>query len=572
MPAQQVNQGEGPVVSSSPPTSAEPCTTATPSDAPTTSITAASNSTVHSMYRRRLWSLGSMCMVGIFSYRGTSTFWSRHTKLQGTLDYKTDADYSYYNLRDEEQQPTAVTAYGPLGALRWNWTHLPIQSQIAKEFYKHQTNCDLPLHYFPSRNAAGLGSDLHVYGMALCNAHRNGKRMFTPFPWMYVSHEDCDPIATSNSAMGCYFPKLELQCPGDEGRAMQVWNASRIMADVNPRLHRLIWETHEDMSCWSMLKRPGYEGLFNIMDVRSAITELVFSAVSPLLLKEAQRQHRKVFPKGAPPPHQLITVHIRWGDKGSEMRLQPVRKYIKAVQKVAQERRLLPHEVHIFLATEDPRAVQEFTQLSPKAWNIHVDQFMYDMLPHRNNRTMEVAGAAKRGMEKTGLWALGSLLVAMEADNYVLSTGSNWSRLMNELRKAVVRARKCPTPHHHSLKHHHGLWNNTRGDCTTFLDVQPSHSPYETGDNDPRQDKHSLILSKLKMLRANRGNGQGGVIGFGRHRIPTAPPRKWTEFNENAPRIKPDSLVHKEAHIRRVKYPRLQKRFPRRRRRLFNVR
>ena len=40
-----------------------------------------------------------------------------------------------------------------------------------------------------------------------------------------------------------------------------------------------------------------------------------------------------------------------------------------------------------------------------------------------------------------GRKALVALLLAMEAQYYVLTTGSNWSRLMDELRQAVVDVR-----------------------------------------------------------------------------------------------------------------------------------
>jgi hypothetical protein len=48
---------------------------------------------------------------------------------------------------------------------------------------------------------------------------------------------------------------------------------------------------------------------------------------------------------------------------------------------------------------------------------------------------------------------LASLLIAMQAREFVLSTGSNWSRLMNELRKAVLDDR-CDG-------------------CTRMIDLQP---------------------------------------------------------------------------------------------------
>jgi hypothetical protein len=53
---------------------------------------------------------------------------------------------------------------------------------------------------------------------------------------------------------------------------------------------------------------------------------------------------------------------------------------------------------------------------------------------------------------KPGLWAMGSLLVAMEANHFVLTTKSNWARLMNELRKNVMNPR-C-------------------GNCTTLIDLE----------------------------------------------------------------------------------------------------
>lgn len=43
---------------------------------------------------------------------------------------------------------------------------------------------------------------------------------------------------------------------------------------------------------------------------------------------------------------------------------------------------------------------------------------------------------------RAGLLTLASLLVAMEANDYVLTTTSNWSRLMDELRSAILDG-KC---------------------------------------------------------------------------------------------------------------------------------
>jgi hypothetical protein len=38
----------------------------------------------------------------------------------------------------------------------------------------------------------------------------------------------------------------------------------------------------------------------------------------------------KVF--GAKIPDHLVSVHIRWGDKGKEMQLVPIERYVEAVR------------------------------------------------------------------------------------------------------------------------------------------------------------------------------------------------------------------------------------------------
>ena len=62
---------------------------------------------------------------------------------------------------------------------------------------------------------------------------------------------------------------------------------------------------------------------------------------------------------------------------------------------------------------------------NPKATTIYNNNVLY---------TKQVKG-------RTGRIALGSLLVAMEANDYVLTLESNWSRLMNEIRMNIINPR-----------------------------------------------------------------------------------------------------------------------------------
>jgi hypothetical protein len=80
----------------------------------------------------------------------------------------------------------------------------------------------------------------------------------------------------------------------------------------------------------------------------------------------------------------------------------------------------------------------------PKHWNVYLDQYYLEYLPYRlktGNAYNAHVDTVKATKGQFGLVALGSLLVAMESNDYVLTTGSNWSRLINELRKNVINLR-----------------------------------------------------------------------------------------------------------------------------------
>lgn len=103
-------------------------------------------------------------------------------------------------------------------------------------------------------------------------------------------------------------------------------------------------------------------------------------------------------------------------------------------------------EVYNLFCTKDPIAEEEFRLAAHPSWNIYMDHFYMEYLPFRMNRT-QIYGAHSYITEdlngKPGLWALGSLLGAMEANFFVLTTISNWSRLLNELRTNAMDSRCC---------------------------------------------------------------------------------------------------------------------------------
>ena len=327
--------------------------------------------------------------------------------------------------------------------LRLDWTNLKPVSDLTKRMVAHQQNCSAPMGTFLYRNRFGLGSDLHVWGQALCNGMQSGLRLRTVGNWTWMDQQQCSGLG---SPMLCYFHSSELNCPGDVNESMQNLNydSSRALCRSNGIV------TDQCQSIYNGTDRS---------QVRRSAVEFLFLHISPLVVQEAQRQLQLVFPGMNTVPKDLITVHIRWGDKEREMKLVQIKEYIQAVRQILLRRRQAAssgvgpkEEANIYLATEDPKAVEHFHSEMPSGWNLYVDQAFVELLPHRVEEYNGSPKMSKAVHGRAGLITLGSLLVAMEANDFVLTTASNWSRVVNELRQAVLDPR-C-------------------GNCTTMIDLR----------------------------------------------------------------------------------------------------
>jgi hypothetical protein len=97
--------------------------------------------------------------------------------------------------------------------------------------------------------------------------------------------------------------------------------------------------------------------------------------------------------------------------------------------------------------------VDAFMRAAEPGWKVFVDRTVPELNDYRPARGNRASWTTKNTKGRAGLVALGSLLVALEANDFVLTTASNWSRLMNELRKNVLDPR-C-------------------GNCTRMVDLRP---------------------------------------------------------------------------------------------------
>lgn len=339
--------------------------------------------------------------------------------------------------------------------LRFDYTNLERLSPFAKEYERVQNDCSINrLAIARQRSFAGLGSDIHVYSAIMCKVmQKTSARLRTVGTWIWNSKEHCPILDDNNntistSPMLCYFPQSETVCPNDN--SAKQFKVTDDKGQLTPQ------------RCPNVTAQYG-----GTSAIRAATTEYLFTRLADFVIDEAERQLQIHFGNNARTnyqvPKDMITVHVRWGDKRYEADLLPIENYTAAVHQIVNDRRVARQgsqtsrssqrsksdenndgNVHIYLSTEDPDAVEAFMSNIPRHWNVYLDQYYVEMLPYRN-RTGDVHSVntinAKLLEGRSGLLALGSLLVAMESNDFVLMTKSNWSRLMNEIRKNIIHPR-----------------------------------------------------------------------------------------------------------------------------------
>ena len=326
---------------------------------------------------------------------------------------------------DKNDHNTTLILPKANGKLRHDWSfHKPL-SRFAKAIEAHQSNCTLPVATYHIDNLFGIGSHVALWSQAICNSMEAGTRLRTYNPiWLWMDQTFCSMETAEKSPLLCYMPGSEFQCGCDE-----------VPPNFNVSDPRDIKRTQ----C-ALLKGQGQDIL---REFRAATTEFLLHRISPLVIKEAERQVGLLFgPEGT--PDDLMTVHIRWGDKFWEMpnrTLIAVQGYMDAISTVLHEQFGHNRTANIYLATEDPRAYQEFRNATPPGWNVYYDRTVMELDRFRPPKGNRASHTAKNTKGRAGLAGFASLLVAMEAKLFVLTTTSNWSRIMDHLRKNVIDPR-----------------------------------------------------------------------------------------------------------------------------------
>jgi hypothetical protein len=142
-------------------------------------------------------------------------------------------------------------------------------------------------------------------------------------------------------------------------------------------------------------------------------------------------------PMPFPLPPNTISAHIRGGDKRAEMPLVPAQTFVAAVFQLID---LMPHAFSraVFVSGDDQQSIDEARRLIEERRMTVI----YTRMPRLvGGHTLREWRSAPDESEGSFYAHLLQLLMALEADAWVGTRGSNWNRLIDELR--CVWVDKC---------------------------------------------------------------------------------------------------------------------------------
>jgi hypothetical protein len=142
-----------------------------------------------------------------------------------------------------------------------------------------------------------------------------------------------------------------------------------------------------------------------------------------------------------PFPPGMVSLHIRHGDKHVEMKLVPTEAYLEAAVRLVKMHPMALAPRGIFMSTEDPEAPVTATKMLGERPELSQWSLAWYDVPRANSNGPEQLNQfdLPRG-QLTRIWIL-QILLALECDAWVGTRGSNWNRIIDELR--CVWVPKC---------------------------------------------------------------------------------------------------------------------------------
>ena len=330
----------------------------------------------------------------------------------------------------------------------------PLTHQAQRMLIAHQfpTTCAGKKYFVSSGNEelAGLGSHIHIATVHMSIAFEQD-RIFLWEPWagyIYTDPETCGSaggIGSGGGGFDCFLrapsnctvedaerPGVDTIRFGTGGIGVQ-WG---IYPHHVPRPFMLLWlQTgqlggKQEMKYWWRGQVAAYLTRFNprALEYLRALrlkTDVYMRNHTALQGNETWLTTTAAM---VPLPRGTISIHIRHGDKKKEMALVPTQRYVDAAEELVM---MAPfgYTRTAFMSTEDPESIWVIGNSTDTRW-----RYLWWDVPRLNSNGPEQLGLfeMRRG-ELTMVWWL-QLFIALEADAWVGTRGSNWNRLIDELR------------------------------------------------------------------------------------------------------------------------------------------
>jgi hypothetical protein len=328
--------------------------------------------------------------------------------------------------------------------------------------FTEETQAHLFQHQFPmtcegqkflishgNDNSAGMGSHLHISGMHLGLALELD-RIFIWGSNVGVAYTDID-TCNGKTNVECFFrspSNCTLADAMKEGANTIEARYGLAAADYKikywftPTAFRSIWQMSgrpiglHELKYWWRAQSVAFLARFNEESI--ALLKKLRTAQGKVVHWPTDSQWAERMATSFPIERGAVSVHVRHGDKQIEMALVEDFKYFDAAEKVVVNDPM-GHTRLAYVSTEDPAVMESAKKYNNSAWS-----FLWYDVPRINSNGIDQI--SKLGMPKgylSHIWWL-QLLMALECDAWIGTRGSNWNRLIDELRCVWVSPFRAP--------------------------------------------------------------------------------------------------------------------------------
>ena len=289
-------------------------------------------------------------------------------------------------------------------------------------------------------SASGLGSLIHIATAFLALAWETDHVLVydSDFAKGWTQGPYCEGL----HSLECFFQPLSSCAPAGSlppgARVMSVGDGEDV---VNKIPHT--WHDEFQLDAEDRRSMPGADADVGVKYWWRAQAAAFLLRLNERTAQHIRQQRTLLADTGSVPlplPPKTFSCHVRHSDKGKEMQLLDFKVYAAAVRKEAAIRGL--PAFHIFVSTEDPVVVEDaLKEFGARAL----------VVPYSRSNPPSLSAHMAGGANET-LHGLLNLWVSLEATYFVGQLGSNWNRLIDELRR---------------------VWPGSRhaGCCTRFIEV-----------------------------------------------------------------------------------------------------